>query len=231
MASRSISRLASYADPQFVGAVLRRRRSRVIKELIEECHRKLGRVRILDLGGTRTYWKIFDSEYLRARNVAITLVNVSAEASGNPESGMFTSIAGDACNLREFSDRSFDLVHSNSVIEHVGDWERVEAFAREVRRLGSSYYVQTPYFWFPFEPHYMTVMFHWWPESWRTKMLMRKRRGHHQRVSNLPDAIRDIRSIQLLDSAQMRHLFSDAEIKYEWLGPLPKSILAIRSSS
>jgi hypothetical protein len=230
MKSRLFNRLADYNDPQSFANILRRRRSKVLKALIDRCYQELGHVRIVDLGGRPAYWRVLGLDYLNARSVTVTIVNVPGDAGDMVNDKIFTSVTGDACGLAEYADRSFDLAHSNSVIEHVGTWERMEAFAAETRRLGSHYYVQTPYFWFPIEPHYLTPMFHWWPESWRTKLLMRKRLGHHQRASNLRHAIIDVRSIQLLDLNQMRYLFSDATtIQFEWLGPLPKSIMAIKS--
>lgn len=219
--------LYDYENPRSLGNILRRRRGRLLARLIDSCRARTGRVRIIDLGGTERYWTMLGPDFLNTRNASVTLVNLSIE--GATSGSIFTHVQGDACDLSRFDDRSFDLVHSNSVIEHVGDWDRMEAFARETRRLGTSYYVQTPYFWFPIEPHYRVPFFHWWPESWRYRLAMNMHLGHSRhRCSSVGEAVKFCRLAQLLDLAQMRHLFPDARMSFEWLGPLPKSIIAIR---
>src|SRR5689334_7028185 len=58
----------------------------------------------------------------------------------------------DAAEALPFEDSSFELVYCSSVIEHVPRPRRA-AFAAEIRRVGRGWFVQTPAFSFPVEPH------------------------------------------------------------------------------
>ncbi len=73
-------------------------------------------------------------------------------------------VQGDACAL-PFPDGSFDVVHSNAVIEHVGGRERQEAFVREALRVGRRVFLTTPNRWFPIEVHTRLPLVHWLPEA------------------------------------------------------------------
>ena len=116
-------------------------------------------LRILDLGGVEAYWS--DKRKLIARPVEVTLVNLDDRQPAKPG---FVFLQGNACHMPEFVDNSFDVVHSNSVIEHVGQWSNMMSMAKEIRRIAPCYFVQTPYFWFPIEPHARTPLLHWFPE-------------------------------------------------------------------
>jgi hypothetical protein len=218
-----------HSNPRSIAARIRRRRLHVLRSLIAHVSHDRGRVRVLDLGGRRTYWKAVGDDFLSEHRVSIVLLNDEQEIGAvDPLDPMFATAKGDACELTEYSDLSFDLVHSNSVVEHVGLWPRMEAFARNVRRLGYAYYVQTPYFWFPIEPHFTLPFFHWLPEGWRVRLLMSLNLAAHPRSPDVSVAMWRIERVHLLDKLQFRSLFPDADIKIEWLGPLPKSLMAIR---
>jgi Methyltransferase domain len=226
---RALTNLVDYNNPKSLGSRLRARRGHFLTQLVDAVHaRKEGKVRILDLGGRHAYWRAFGKDYLASRNIHVTLVNVESEISDVISDPFFTAVVGDACHLRQFADGSFDLVHSNSVIEHVGGWDQVEAFAAEMRRLAPAYYLQTPYFWFPIEPHFLTPFFHWLPESWRAKIMLRTSLGHFPRAASTGEAMRMIRSAVLLDKAQLRYLLPDGSIRFERLLLLPKSLIATK---
>jgi hypothetical protein len=217
-------RIGDYGDPHSLGSWLRRRRSGWLARLVDMTYREQGRCAILDLGGTETYWNIIDPAYLRERNCRITLLNVAATPPANDK--LFDSRVGDATSV-DACDDAYDIVHSNSVIEHVGDWRRTMAFSAEVRRLASRYYVQTPNFWFPWEPHFGMPLFHFLPVPLRISLLRRRDLGYFKRCA-LPDAVETVASIHLLDKAMLRFLFPDAQIMREKFLGLTKSLVAIR---
>lgn len=65
-----------------------------------------------------------------------------------------------------FADRSFDLVVSNAVIEHVGQQREQAMFVEEHLRVGHSAVLTTPNRWFPIESHTGTLLRHCRP-GWR----------------------------------------------------------------
>jgi SAM-dependent methyltransferase len=112
--------------------------------------------RILDVGGTPANWLLAG---VRPR---VTLLNVP-RGQERCEAG-FTFVSGNGCQL-PFRDQSFEIVFSNSVIEHVGAPAEQRRFAAEVRRVGKRYWVQTPNRRFPVEQHLLTPFVHWLPRN------------------------------------------------------------------
>jgi hypothetical protein len=225
-----IADLVDYSNRNSLGSRLRRRRGRLLRQVIDRIFLRNGSVRIIDLGGNRTYWRIFDEEYLNQRCIHITVVNIGDTQVEQTQNLNFSSITADACQLNFLADREFDLVHSNSTIEHVGDWDRVEAFARETRRLATNHFVQTPYYWFPIEPHVLMPAFHWLPEGLRAKMFVHNLVPRAGASPDLGHGMRQVLSARLLDKSQMKYLFPSSRVFFEWFGPFPKSMVAIRES-
>jgi len=64
-----------------------------------------------------------------------------------------TGVVFDGCAL-PFADKSFDIVYSNAVVEHLPGADYVARFAREVQRVGKSWFISTPNFWYPIDSHY-----------------------------------------------------------------------------
>jgi hypothetical protein len=211
--------------PNSTGNVFRRQRIALLNGLVEDALRERARCRVLDIGGTAGFWHTW-RDAIDWERVSITCVNANPEHDAR--SGGIDVRRGDACDLSELADGSFDVVFSNSVIEHVGMWTRMEAMAREVRRLAPRYLVQTPYFWFPIEPHARTPLLHWMPEPLAYRVLLRRRCGYWNRQDTVSGAVRMVQSAKLLDGAQMRALFPDAEIRREKVWGLTKSLMALR---
>ena len=118
-----------------------------------------------------------------------------------------------------FADGSFPIVFSNSVIEHVPKGLQ-PAFAREIRRVGDRYFVQTPNRWFPIEPHYQMPFVHFLPE--RALRALNKRFTMGWRKKG------DWYETTLLSASDLRRLFPDATIHRERMFGMTKSLMAVR---
>jgi len=220
--------LANYDNPDSFGSRMRKRRLAPLCGMIQKIHASKGKVSILDIGGRETYWKALSSDFLRTHGVNITILNLPSDLVGT-ESVLFTYAVGDACDLSQYADNCFDIVHSNSVIEHVGNWDRVKAYAKEARRLAPSLFIQTPYFWFPIEPHFFKPFHHWLPKSIRVSMWMKFRMGECGKANNIDEAMSMLdEEPYLLDMRMYRFLFPDCTILKERFLLFTKSMVAVR---
>jgi hypothetical protein len=159
--------------------------------------------RIIDLGGTTELWESINHDY------HITLVNLSTHQQIITNPKKYEFLIGDACDLhRIFKDNSFDMVFSNSVIEHVGDESRQAQFAAEVHRLSRAFWIQTPSPVFPLEAH-TAVPFYWsLPTRWRENMLTRWSETY-------PAWVEMLRETRVLSRKRMIELFPNAMQKTE----------------
>lgn len=121
-------------------------------------------------------------------------------------------VVADATDRLPFEDGEFDLVYSNSVIEHVAPALRPR-FAAECRRIARGWYVQTPAASFPIEPHSLLPAAHWFPPVLRRA---------YWRLG----AAGDWEDVHLLRRRELEALFGPAEP--ERFGPLTKSWVSIR---
>jgi len=122
--------------------------------------------RILDVGGYPAFW----AETSTKARITILNIHPFEVASGMQDRCM--AVVGDGTNL-PFKDGGFDIVFSNSVIEHLRTWQAQKQFAREVRRVGRQYWVQTPAHEFFIEPHLLTPCVHWLPRAVQLKLARR----------------------------------------------------------
>ena len=220
-------KLSNYDSRNSIGTKLRTKRIAPLLEMIDESSAKHGSVNIIDIGGTEKYWNIVSPLYLEKHNINITIANLPG--TGMPtDHGLFRFIEADGCNLPQFTEKSFHIAHSNSVLEHVGDWEHMLRFSEELSRVANKYFVQTPSFWFPMEPHFMTPFFHWFPKSVRIWLVLKYDLGHYRRAGSIDHAVRMVESVRLLKKKRFQELFKEADIITERLFLMPKSYIALK---
>lgn len=227
----SAKKIIDYQSDQSLGFKLREKRSKRIIDLIDGVYADKQGAEIVDVGGTREYWNIMPTDYLRQKNVHITIVNIAApDRSVDAKDPVFTYVQGDGCDLRDIQSNQFDIAHSNSVIEHVGGLDKMSNFAKEIRRIAASYYVQTPNYYFPIEPHFLFPFFHWLPVPLRLRLAMRFQLGCFPRASSINEARNFVDLCRLLKKGTLLELFPDAVLYNERLFLLVKSFVLIRNS-
>jgi len=210
-------------DPESGYSIARRLRSRRFAFFLQ-CIAGLPRpIRILDVGGTQDFWETM--EFVDPTSSRITVLNLQAPAARHPN---VTTVSGDACRMDAFEDGEFDVVFSNSVIEHVGDDASQEAMAAEVRRVGRRYFVQTPNLYFPIEPHFMFPFFQFLPIPARGWLLQNFALSWGGRIPDRESAREAARGVRLVGLSRFRKLFPDAAIYRERVLGLSKSFVAHR---
>lgn len=210
----NIHSLFDLVRPHFI-----RKRQAVFLKLMKP----LGHERILDVGGDHTYWGATGG-----CGSHITCLNIFTPSEPY-DTERFTYVRGDGRQL-PCSNKEYDIVFSNSTIEHIGTFEDQCKFASEIRRAGKRYWVQTPNKWFFMEPHLVTPFIHYLPLKLQKKLI------RYFTVWGLvtkpsPEQIdRFVAGIRLLTRKEMERLFPDGALYEErWLF-FVKSFVAYKGS-
>lgn len=136
-------------------------------------------------------------------------------------------VIADGCAL-PFGDKAFDVVYSNSIIEHLGILEKQREFAYECQRVGIRFYVQTPDKWFFMEPHLITPFIHWLPRKWQRHLLRRFTVWGWITKPTQEQCEDSINEVRLLTSAEMIQFFPNSVMQNERFFGLTKSLIATR---
>jgi SAM-dependent methyltransferase len=123
-------------------------------------------------------------------------------------------VQADATRRLPFADGAFDLAYSSSVVEHLHPAARA-AYAAELRRVARGWWVQTPAFSFPVEPHALLPCAHWLPVSVRRRYWRLGAAGAWE-------------DIALLRRRELAALLPGSQVVAERFGPLAKSWIAVR---
>jgi SAM-dependent methyltransferase len=166
---RIIKALVDNEKETSLSARMRRKGLELLKSIIFALPKP---VEILDVGGTQRFWEV--AGLIDENQVHITVLNIEQPIL---TSRNLAGVAGDAKDLRMFHDKRFDVVFSNSVIEHVGSLDDQHKMAREIMRVGKHFLVQTPnrYFWL--EPHFLVPFFQFLPLGLKAYLLRRSNLG------------------------------------------------------
>jgi len=215
---RLLQRLANNRDADSLAVALRRKRFRLLESFLLELTPP---VTILDIGGVQRFWE--QMGYAGKVDFQITLLNIIPQATAYPNLHFIT---GDACNLPDFGRRPFDIAFSNSVIEHLGSFDRQQRMAEGIKRVGKSYFIQTPNRYFPLEPHFLVPFFQFFPLAVQIFLLRSFDLGWYRRIPDYNQARQHILSHRLLTAKELRALFPGGALYREKLFGLTKSFIA-----
>jgi SAM-dependent methyltransferase len=126
-------------------------------------------------------------------------------------------VRADVTERLPFEDGEFDLAFSSSLVEHLAPADR-PAFAAELRRVARGWWVQTPAFSFPIEPHALLPAAHWLPPALRRRYWRLGVAGEWEDIS-------------LLRRRELAALLPGGEVHPERAGPIAKSWISVRPAA
>jgi hypothetical protein len=129
----------------------------------------------------------------------------------------FSGVVMDGCCL-PFEDQSIDIVFSNAVIEHVTP-EMQRKMAAEIMRVGRSWFVTTPNFWYPIELHNKLPLIHFLPR--RARLFIQ------HKLRTWPEA----EPLTLLSAHELAALFPGSHIRKMRVSFYPETLIAYGKSN
>ncbi len=194
-------------------------------ERFRRCFPGIENMSVLDLGGTAEMWL---RAPLRAKHVH--LINLEEHPAELPDwiTAEVADVTDEAVAAELSAKGGYDLVFSNSTIEHVGGHSQRRKFVSAVESLAPLHWIQTPYRYFPVEPHFVAPGFQFLPLAARAR-LVRRWPLVHSRPDSPESAMDAVINIELLTRTEMRYLFPHSVLLSERVLGAPKSLIAVRT--
>ncbi len=202
--------------------------SRVRKlELLEKCMKPAAHDKVLDVGAqvsSNSTDVQFVDWYPWKENV--TAVNVSQEYLDaiKERYPVVNTRFADARRL-PWPDKTFDVVFSNAVIEHVGNLQDQRQMASEIMRVGKRWFVTTPNRWYPFEFHMRLPFVTWlpWHSYLRFSRLVRYDPSQRKYVfgSRYPATLR------LMSAGDLKRCFPNSRVIKQRVTPMAETLIVI----
>lgn len=187
-------------------------------QLFEALYRPRPEDRVLDIGASGKVFLryTFEDVYPYPSRIVAGGYDLGEVRSARQAYPVSAYVVFDGCSL-PFPDKSFDIVFSNAVVEHILGPGRQEQFAREVMRVGKSWFITTPNYWYPFESHYHLPFIQFMPEGLQ--------RGYNSLLgSHIPKG--QTQELGLLSASGLRKLFPTSRIEKVRVTFWPETLVA-----
>lgn len=215
-----LKKIAQVKDGKSFSNKLRAKRFIFFLDLIKDLPRPIN---ILDIGGTVNFWEKMGG--IDNNNFKITLFNLEKEEVNVSN---IKSLKGELDDLNNFENEQFDIVFSNSTIEHLFNLNNQKSMAGEIRRIGKKYFIQTPNKYFPIEPHFLFPFFQFFPLGLKVWLLRNFNLGWRKRQKNKSEALKSVTEIKLLSKKDLKKLFPEGEIWKERFFGFTKSLVTYK---
>lgn len=219
-------RVSSPYNKKSVSAKARTQRIKLFGKVLTECGVKNGTV--LDIGGTTNYWKT-NAQYLSSGQIKeIDIVNLPLQTLRHEQIDeiKLNIYGGNALDGESLRLDHYTVIHSNSVIEHVGNLRDQKQMADVIKNKSNYYWVQTPARSFPLEPHFYFPFFAYLPLWIRTKLYQNFSLGFMGKEPDWFNARTTCEETRLLTLRELTHIFDSCGILKERLFMMDKSYIA-----
>lgn len=210
---------ANQKNENSISSRQRKKRFEFFLKYCSELHKPL---KILDLGGSDYYWQSLN--FTDNENYKIEILNIENQNTENFKNISF--LKKDVRDLSFIKDKEYDLIYSNSLIEHLNNFDEQKKLAKEIQRTGKKYFIQTPNYYFPVEPHFLFPFFQFLSVDMKTKLISNFNLGWFEKQTDIVKARELANSIKLLKEKELKEIFPGCKIYKEKYFSLNKSFIA-----
>lgn len=207
----------------------RAKRYRLFRDYVDGLPRPL---RVIDLGGTEASWR---DRLTEDDQLDITLINNHhIDKSNVGYDGSIPFIQERRADVTELTAddlSAYDLIYSNSFLEHLESRDRQRSVAAAISAADRPYFVQVPNKNCPIDPHFpgplpFTARY---PKPLLAWILTRTALGSGSTSANQDEAMERLRYYNPLGIRDLTELFPEAGIIREWSYGLNPSLVATRA--